>query len=800
MARSLLERTPATPSVASPLSQISSRSLWPFGLLALLTLVALIAAYSIRPSVSIDIGDYYDSAFVENFHGREVDTTGVGPEYTWPSDSRTLTIPGGHQGLWVATLHASDGLGDSALDDVAVSVNGSRANIPRRPPRQLVAFIPPEAASGEQITIDLVPPIEGNPPVATGLVKSVTLSPARTYRWTRDESVLHLPGLGGGDWRLDMTVVTANPANKAINARISANDTPIVTLPEGLSDRRIGLLIPAEAMMSGDLDLIISTDPFTTSFDPRPLGIFISDVSLQPAGNGSLIPPLANTLWALVIVLGVYFCLSRIGDSAWLGLIGALAVLGLGTWALIVYRFPSSFMLPRLGGLVLWSIVALLLLERVLKWLLPAEEYVEPSTQKTVNNPILAWAYRLNITQVLLLIFVISYWIKAGGMLYPYFIGIDVAWHMDRVLWLLNGRFLELYGTNSPLNESTMPLAEWGNTKPVIPYSPYFHIFAIAYTILPFPLSLTANMVSAFIDSLRILLIALMAVYGGLGKRTALFGGLLYAVLPAMYLLHSWGNVPTTTGLWWTLASSTFLVVFWQRLGERWALICLTILMLLSMLVYTVAAFFMAIFMVFFSIGIWFWGRELRAGLKPLWIATLSAFGIALIIYYGQYIPPIIERTIPYFIQSFTSSNESIGKASDTWGAYIARHTRLWNYGFVAPLIFSALYFVLNKPIDRALAPLAPLPNRELGFRLVTIMIGAWCAIMVLFIPLAYKVSMVDKHFFIAVPFMMLASGAVLTWLTQRSWLWRGAALVLYVYLAASAIDLWLTRIAIVRQ
>jgi hypothetical protein len=263
MARSLLERTPATPSVASPLSQISSRSLWPFGLLALLTLVALIAAYSIRPSVSIDIGDYYDSAFVENFHGREVDTTGVGPEYTWPSDSRTLTIPGGHQGLWVATLHASDGLGDSALDDVAVSVNGSRANIPRRPPRQLVAFIPPEAASGEQITIDLVPPIEGNPPVATGLVKSVTLSPARTYRWTRDESVLHLPGLGGGDWRLDMTVVTANPANKAINARISANDTPIVTLPEGLSDRRIGLLIPAEAMMSGDLDLIISTDPFT---------------------------------------------------------------------------------------------------------------------------------------------------------------------------------------------------------------------------------------------------------------------------------------------------------------------------------------------------------------------------------------------------------------------------------------------------------------------------------------------------------------------------------------------------------
>jgi hypothetical protein len=800
MARSLLERKPATPSVVSPLSHISPRSPWVFGFLALLTLVALIAAYSVRPSVSIDIGDYYDSAFVENFHGREVDTTGSGPEYPWPAESRTLTIPGGHEGLWVATLHASDGLDDSVLDDVAVSINGSRANIPRRPPRQLVAFVTPEAASGNEIRIDLVPPIEGDPAVATGLVKSVSLSPARTYRWTRGESMLHLPGLGGGDWRLDMTVVTANPANKALNARISANDTQIASLPDGMSDRRIGLLIPASAVASGDLDLIISTDPFTTTFDPRQLGIFISDMSLQPAGSGSLIPPLANTLWALVIVLGVYFCLSRLGNSAWPGLIGALAVLGLGTWALVSYRFPSSFMLPRLGGLVIWSVLVLLLLERALAWLLPADEFVEPSAPSTPSNPILAWAYRLSLTQVLLFIFLISYWVKAGGMLYPYFIGIDVAWHMDRVLWLLNGRFLELYGINSPLNESTMPLAEWGNTKPVIPYSPYFHIFSVAYTVLPFSLSTTANMVSAFIDSLRIILIALMAVYGGLGKRTALFGGLLYAVLPAMYLLHSWGNVPTTTGLWWTLATATFMVVFWQRLGERWALISLAILMLLSMLVYTVAAFFMGIFMVFFTIGIWFWGKELRSGLKPLWIATMIAFAVSLLVYYGQYIPPIIERTIPYFMQSFTSSNESIGKASDTWSAYFARHTRLWNYGFVAPLIFSALYFALNKPIDRALAPLAPIPNRESGFRLITIMIGAWCALMVLFIPLAYKVSMVDKHFFIAVPFMMLASGAVLTWLTQRSWLWRGAALVLYVYLAASAIDLWLTRIAIVRQ
>ncbi len=142
-------------------------------------------------------------------------------------------------------------------------------------------------------------------------------------------------------------------------------------------------------------------------------------------------------------------------------------------------------------------------------------------------------------------------------MLYPYFIGIDVSWHMNKVLQILNGQLSLFYGTNSPLNESTMPEAEWGANRPVIPYSPWFHMFAVLFTYVPLPLVLTANLFHTLIDCSRALLIGLLGRKLGLSERQSLFASLLYAVTPVTFLLLSWGNVPTAFGMWWTLVSTS---------------------------------------------------------------------------------------------------------------------------------------------------------------------------------------------------------------------------------------------------
>ena len=494
----------------------------------------------------------------------------------------------------------------------------------------------------------------------------------------------------------------------------------------------------------------------------------------------------------------MYLCLAQLTNSSWLsaGVAGALALLG--AWALAMYRFPTSFMYPRLALLAVWSVLLLFVLDRLMRWLFAGDE-----RRKTKDESNAPFVFRLSsFVSLLLLIFFVSYWLKAGGMLYPYFIGIDVAWHMDRVRWILDGQLPLLYGIHSPLNESTMPLAEWGNQKPVIPYSPYYHIFATSFALLPFPLVLTANMFSALVDSSRILLIAVLARRGGLSRGATLLAALMYAVIPATYLLHSWGNVPTTFGMWWTLAATTLSVARWNRLGERWTFVGLTLLLLGTLLFYTVTAVFMGVFLVLFTISVLVWGRELRAGLRPLWLAALLALVLSLLIYYGQYLGPIWERTVPYFTRSFSSSNESIGKASDTLGAYLLRHTRLWNYGLVIPLVLRAIYII--QAIGRTRWALVdedathrPSPSAQ---RLLLLVISSWLAVMIVFIPLAYKVSMVDKHFFVAMPFMALACGAVLDGVARRGWLLRMTTWLLYFAMAGASLGLWLIRIATVRQ
>ncbi|NJL33092.1 MAG: hypothetical protein HC893_03610 [Chloroflexaceae bacterium] len=56
---------PQRPPRALALPRLGAAAPWPPLVLALLTLLALIAAYSVRPTVQVDLGDYYDSIYVQ---------------------------------------------------------------------------------------------------------------------------------------------------------------------------------------------------------------------------------------------------------------------------------------------------------------------------------------------------------------------------------------------------------------------------------------------------------------------------------------------------------------------------------------------------------------------------------------------------------------------------------------------------------------------------------------------------------------------------------------------------------------
>ncbi len=764
---------------------------WPAVWLTLLTLITLVIGYAARPLVRVDVGENRDGAFLVNFNAREIDAVGAFERFDWPAGAASVTIPGGREGVWLGRIIARpDADPTILLRNSAGAVNGVRVEMPRRSGAEMLVKIPAHIAAAPELTFELVSPLVGDPAPPPGVPLAVEIAPARTYRWSTDESEIRFPRLGQGTWILRLDAVVAHPDSSPVNARISVNGVTLAYLPEQAQPRRLQLLVPAALMTNGDLNVTLRADPFR---DPRPLGVLIADVAVAPADSpllATIAPPPAALGLGLLTVLGMFACLALLttdlAPRRWLLTPTGWAAVGLGLavmaggWALIAYRFPSGQMIDRLAALTILSLLATLALRPLTRWLLR-------QTGVTVTPA---------FTAGLLIVFLVGFWLKAVGMLYPYFVGIDVFWHMDKARRIIYDGALPLYySINSPLNETTMPVAEWGANPPVIPYSPWFHILATSYAIFPWPMETTANFVSLLMDMSRVVLIAAIALKAGLSQRTAFLASVTYAVLPVTFLLHIWGNVPTAAGLWLNLLAQTTILLAWDRLGEWKVQVWFIPLLTLAFLVYTVTGVFTGVFLVALTVLVWLYARrgaEWRAllpGLGPLWVGAGAAIGLAIAIYYGQYFQPIVERTVPYMMTVFTRGPETVGVSRPPF------HEYLWS--FVPHLGYHIwpgryLYYGLAIPLIFFIPGYWAMRTRPL----LWLVMSAWGAVALLFLLAGYRISMVDKQLFYLIPVICLAWAIMADWLWQR---WPGRLFVLATLALSlgSALWLWVMRISI---
>jgi hypothetical protein len=779
----------------------------------LATILALISAYSVRPFVAIDIGDYYDRAFLPNlgdsesdsadFHAREVNAISQAQIIPWPADQEFLELPGRRQGIWKVTVEPAAGLPDNALEGLTVAANGVRLwNPPGAGPRELLAIVPAEIMAADSVRLRLEPAVVGDPDPPLGLAGQIQLAQAQTYRWTGGQSAISLPGIGRGDWNVTLFASLQHPDKQPLDAVVSANGAPVAHLPDG-GPRQLSFLVPAALVPDGDLTLTINSNVYR---DPRELGILLYDLRVTPAGATALLPPWKDLLYALTIALGLYVCLQRMIGRPAISAALALAVMLGGAWALAAARYPSAFMSPRLALLAIWSVALLLGLE----WLLPrlfAAAGVQLST----------WLLR-----ALLLVFFAGYWLKVGGMLYPYFVGIDMRLQMTWARNIWNGQFWLYYGVDNPMNTRTMPVADWGPNPPVIPYSPWFHIFAGSFSLLPVPMVLAGHLFSALIDTSRVFLLAILARKSRFSDRETLFGSLLLAVTPATFLLHSWGNLPTTLGLWCTLVTTIYIAVAYRRLDRPWPFVILTLMVTITLLAYTVVAAFMGVFLCLLVPALWLLeSHRLRrssrisphrgshptaGGLPPdladdppiesrrpviaLALAGAAGLALALLIYYGQYIPVMIERTVPYFLQS--SRPEELGVTT-------RRHTSLLSYlaeriPFTSYLQRPVAYGI-QLPLLLAAAALAGVGRPRLRALLI-----CWALVAVIFTVAGLRIDMVDKQMFSLLPALALLTGRLLSQLWQRGVPARVVVASIYLFTFAAALDLWIFRVMTTRQ
>jgi hypothetical protein len=329
----------------------------------------------------------------------------------------------------------------------------------------------------------------------------------------------------------------------------------------------------------------------------------------------------------------------------------------------------------------------------------------------------------------------------------------------------------------------------------VIPYSPWYHIFATLFAFAPMPMALAANLFSLLLDASRVVLIALIARKAGLSQRGALIAAATYAALPVGFLLHIWGNVPTAFGLWLTLVVHTLLIALWDRLGERGPTVALSVVLLATLLIYTVTGVFMGVFLVAFTALIWLNGMRggawagLRAGLRPLWVAAGVAIALTILIYYGQYIVLMVQRTIPYMQTVFTRGPESVGVERPPFGAYMRGFIphldyRIWPgdylyYGIAIPMLFTIPGFIALR-------------RRPL----IWVVAATWMSVAVLFMLAGYRISMVDKQIFYMLPIMCVCWAVYADRLWQRGRWGRAIVLAVLALSLATALSQWVMRIA----
>jgi hypothetical protein len=387
------------------------------------------------------------------------------------------------------------------------------------------------------------------------------------------------------------------------------------------------------------------------------------------------------------------------------------------------------------------------------------------------------------------LTFLAGLWLKGGGIVFPYMRAIDIGWHMDKVRWILNGNLAAVYRPGA-FSESVMPVSEWGANPPVIPYSPFYHLFATVFAIFPWPLETSASLFSVLIDNSGVLLIALLARTSGLSNRVAALAALLYAVTPFTFLLHSWGNAPTTFGIWWTLLATVVIVAFYQRLDRRGPLLLLTLVTLGCMLFYTVMAAFQAWFVICFALIVWLLRERIdRRQLRWLGLATGLAIVLSILIYYGQYIPSMIERTLPYMVSVFTRGPQSVGVERPPFGQYLLGYIPHLDY-HIWPGAY--LYYGIAIPLIFAVPGFLALRKRWLLWAVL----AAWFVVAATFTLVGYRLSMVDKQVFYVFPALCLC------WAVYADRYWRrgrwGKLLVVtcYAFTLAAALDQWVLRIA----
>lgn len=594
------------------------------------------------------------------------------------------------------------------------------------------------------------------------------------YRWATDRSRILLPGAGA---RPSTLIITAapRPDGLARPVQVVVNGIPLAsfTPKPGLNDYTFPLR--PEQYSYGDLTVDLISDPQLVAgkgSTPVPYGPQITSVRVVAADGGGLVkPPLRPLAAWFVIAPTLFFLLRRLGLRPLVASGIVLAGLALGAWAITAQRLDLALFAPRVAFLLVLAYALLVLTDLVVPRLF---------ARGGVTIAPREW-------RILQLIFLAVLTLKLGGILYPQLFVIDQPWHNQNFEKVLHGRFLEIYRPTAG-GISELP-GQWG-IQGQIPYPPFLYVFGLPFYLGPLGRDLSINLWSGLLDCSRPLLIFFLACRLGASVRAGLIAAFAMGLTACTFLLHSWGNYPTTISQWCALLFLVLLVARFRDLRRPWVFVGLLALLTVTMLLYTVTAVFIGLLLVVLLAGLaWRGGPDERRQLLPLGGLLVGASLLAFFGYYVQFIGPLLADTLPAF-RSGLGQGEALGIARDPFPLYAWKYLgRLAYYGVLVSLLLAPLgiWSLLRGAHDRLAGPL----------------LAAWYAVFALFFLTGTRIDMVDKEIWFIVPAIAICAGIACDTLLRR---WNPARLTtaatgLYLaHLTWVGLALWYVRIMISRH
>ena len=378
----------------------------------------------------------------------------------------------------------------------------------------LIAIIPAEIAAADQLRLRLEPGLADDPAPPLGWSARSSWRRREPIAGRAGKARFSLPGLGRGDWNVTFVASLRHPDNQPLDATVSANGVPVARLPDG-EPRQLSFLVPAALVPDGDLTLDDQLEDLPGSARAWHAAVRAA----RRAGRADRAAAAAEEPAVRADDRAGPVLLPAAHDQA----PGDRSACWRWRWCWAAPgRWRRRATRPRLccRGWPSWRSGAwllLLALERLLPW-----------GFAKAGVPLSPWLLR-----ALLLVFFAGYWIKAGGMLYPYFIGIDHAQaavlgaaDLERpVLAVLWHRQPDECGDDAGSRSGA-------TTSRSFPTRPGFTFLPARSHYLPLPTLLAAHMFSALVDTSRVFLLALLARKSRFSERETLFGALLIAVTP----------------------------------------------------------------------------------------------------------------------------------------------------------------------------------------------------------------------------------------------------------------------------